>query len=47
MSLELKGGHAQYCGIVHTEEIGYDTHLHYSHMTLVCNYDATRSKEFH
>ena len=29
------------------EEVGHDAHLRYSHMTLVCNYAATRSKECH
>ena len=29
------------------EEVGHDAYLRHSHMTLVCNYAATRSKECH
>ena len=30
-----------------SEEVGHDAYLRHSHMTLVCNYAATRSKECH
>ena len=29
------------------EEVGHDAYLRHSHMTLVCNYAATCSKECH
>ena len=32
---------------VSPEEVGHDAYLRHSHMTLVCNYAATRSKECH
>ena len=30
-----------------SEEVGHDAHLRCSHLILVCNYAATRSKELH